>query len=87
MSSPPGEKLTISNEIVKTLVYIAGVIISIMLFYGAIDKRVVILETENNTKIDRGELYEKLENLKKDINQKIESEIKTLKEELKNGTR
>lgn len=87
MSSPPGDKLTLNNEIVKTLVYIAGVIISIMLFYGAIDKRVVILETENNSKIDRGELYEKLETLKKDINQKIESEIKSLKEELKDGTR
>lgn len=74
----------LSAESVKTVIYIATVIISIMLFYGAIDKRVVVLETKNANKISRDELYEKLDNLKNDINLKIETEIKMLKEEMKN---
>jgi|GEM_PF-3120562 len=77
----------LSTESVKSLIYIATVIISIMLFYGAIDKRVVVLETKNDNKISRDELYEKLDNLKNDINSKIETEIKMLKEEMKNGSK
>lgn len=75
----------LTGESMKMFIYVASVIISIMLFYGAIDKRVIILETKEKNKIEREELYEKLEDFKNDINTKIENEVNKLKEEIRNG--
>lgn len=63
------------RELLRFIIYVISVVTAAILFYGAIDKRVTILETEYAYKIDRKELYESLEKMKNEINLKIEKEF------------
>ena len=69
-------KNLISNEGMRMIIAICTVVISIMLFFGAMDKRVTTLETEMQYKVDERRLYERLDKLQEDINNKIENEFK-----------
>jgi hypothetical protein len=73
------EKKPVTIELVKFVVYIVSIVISFMLFYGAVDKRLTIVETEMLHKVDDRKLFEKLDQLKEDLSKKIESEIQKVK--------
>lgn len=69
------EKKPVTIELVKFVVYIISIVISFMLFYGAVDRRLTIVETEMLHKVDDRKLFEKLDQLKEDLAKKIETEI------------
>lgn len=73
------DKKPITFELIKIVLYVAGVIISIMIFYGAVDKRITTIETEMKYKVDDNKLFEKLDQLEFKIGQKIEIEIAKIK--------
>lgn len=73
------EKKPITFELIKIIFYVASLIISIMIFYGAVDKRITMIETEMKYKVDDNKLFEKLDQLEFKIGQKIEIEIAKIK--------
>ena len=79
MTLTPEIKQRSAMELIKFVVYIVTVVAAAMLFYGAIDKRVTILESDMKYKVDEGKLYNRLDQLKEDIYKKIETEIKKVK--------
>lgn len=79
MSDNVAEKNQITFELIKIVFYVASLIISIMIFYGAVDKRITMIETEMKYKVDDNKLFEKLDNLEYKIGQKIEIEIAKIK--------
>lgn len=72
-------KNPVTIELVKFILYVISIVISLMLFWGAVDKRLTIVETEMDHKVDDKKLFEKLDQLKEDISKKIESEIQKVK--------
>jgi len=81
MTLTPEIKQRSAIEAIKFVLYIVSLVIAAMLFYGAIDKRVTILETEMPHKVDQEQLFDRLEDFKQDINNKIELEVRKLKNE------
>lgn len=73
------EKKPLTYDLIKFIVYIVSLAIGVMLFYGAIDKRVTIIETELKYKVDEKALFDKLDKFKEDLENKIEVEIKKIK--------
>ena len=73
------DKKPITFEVVKFIIYVVSLAIGVMIFYGAIDKRVTVIETELKFKVDDKKLFEKLDQLKEDISRKIETEIQKVK--------
>jgi GTP-binding protein EngB required for normal cell division len=73
------EKNRINYDVAKFLLYAVTLIVSVVLAYGNIDKRVTIIETEMQHKVDYIKLFEKLdlvkEDLKEDLSKKIAEEI------------
>lgn len=66
-----------TTEIVKDVLYIIGIIVAVVLAYGALDKRVTILESSSVTK---QELYDKLEYLRLEIKKDIKEALKEIKQ-------
>lgn len=66
-----------TTEIIKDVLYIIGIIAAVVLAYGALDKRVTILESSSVTK---QELYDKLEYLRLEIKKDIKEAIKEIKQ-------
>lgn len=73
------DKKPITIELIKFVIYIVSLAIGIMIFYGAIDKRVTVVETEMKYKVDEKALFDKLDKFKEALEKKIESEIKKIK--------
>jgi uncharacterized protein YoxC len=69
------EKLKLALDLTKFFVYLITIIISISFAYNSIDKRISIIESEMNHKVTTTKLMEKLDEMKNDINRKIETEI------------
>lgn len=57
----------------RDVIYIIILIISVIMAYGMLDKRITVVETEQKYKISRQELYNKLDELKKDLLDEIKS--------------
>lgn len=73
------EKKPVTIELIKFIIYVISLVITIMVFYGGIDKRLTIVETEMIHKIDDRKLFEKLDELKEALSRKIEIEIQKVK--------
>ena len=75
----PEDKKITYIELTKFIIYIVSIIVVVMLFYGTMDKRVTVVETEMLHKVDDTKLFEKLDRLKEDLSKKIEIEIQKIK--------
>ena len=72
---PKEDKVKLAIELIKFFLYLVTLIISIAFAYNSIEKRISILEYEMKYKVNTTLLLEKLDQVKDQINQKIETEI------------
>ncbi len=72
---PKEDKVKLAIELIKFFLYIVTLIISIAFAFNSMDKRISIIESEMKYKVNTTLLLEKLDQVKDDINKKIESEI------------
>ncbi|MHB8580957.1 MAG: hypothetical protein ACYDA4_14030 [Ignavibacteriaceae bacterium] len=73
------EKIKLAVELIKFFLYLVTLIISIAFAFNSMDKRISIIESEMKYKVNTTLLLEKLDQVKDDINKKIESEISKVK--------
>ena len=73
------DKIKLAIELIKFFLYIVTLIISIAFAFNSIDKRISIIESEMKYKVNTTLLLEKLDQVKDEINKKIESEISKVK--------
>ena len=76
---PKDEKIKLAIELIKFFLYIVTLIISIAFAFNSMDKRISIIESEMKYKVNTTLLLEKLDQVKDEINNKIESEISKVK--------
>ncbi len=76
---PKDEKIKLAIELIKFFLYIVTLIISIAFAFNSMDKRISIIESEMKYKVNTTLLLEKLDQVKDEINKKIESEISKVK--------
>ncbi|MHB8338040.1 MAG: hypothetical protein ACYC6P_10075 [Ignavibacteriaceae bacterium] len=81
------EKIKLAIELIKFFLYLVTLIISIAFAYNSIEKRISILEYEMKYKVNTTLLLEKLDQVKDQINQKIETEISRVSFSLGRGKR
>ncbi len=77
------EKVKYSIDIIKFVIYLITLIIGILAAYNSLDKRLSVIETEMQYKVDIGKLLEKLDMVKIEINTKIETEIRKISSKTK----
>ncbi len=73
------DKIKLAIELIKFFMYIVTLIISIAFAFNSMDKRISIIESEMKYKVNTTLLLEKLDQVKDEINKKIESEISKVK--------
>ena len=73
------DKIKLAIELIKFFLYIVTLIISIAFAFNSMDKRISIIESEMKYKVNTTLLLEKLDQVKYEINKKIESEISKVK--------
>ena len=73
------DKVKYTIDIIKFIIYLITLIIGIVVAYNSLDKRLSVIETEMQYKVDIGKLVEKLDMVKIEINNKIETEIRKIK--------
>ena len=73
------DKIKLAIEQIKFFLYLVTLIISIVLAFNSMDKRISIIESEMKYKVNTTLLLEKLAQVKDEINKKIESEISKVK--------
>ncbi|MHB8579190.1 MAG: hypothetical protein ACYDA4_04940 [Ignavibacteriaceae bacterium] len=76
---PKEDKIKLAIELIKFFLYLETLIISIAFAFNSMDKRISIIESEMKYKVNTTLLLEKLDQVKDDINKKIESEISKVK--------
>jgi uncharacterized protein YoxC len=76
---PKEDKVKLAIELIKFFLYIVTLIISIAFAFNSMDKRISIIESEMKYKVNTTLLLEKLDQVKDDINKKIETEISKVK--------
>ena len=76
---PREEKIKLTIELIKFFLYIITLVISIAFAFNSMDKRISIIESEMKYKVNTTLLLEKLDQVKDEINKKIESEISKVK--------
>ena len=76
---PKEDKVKLAIELIKFFLYLVTLIISIAFAFNSMDKRISIIESEMKYKVNTTLLLEKLDQVKDDINKKIESEISKVK--------
>ena len=76
---PKDEKIKLAIELIKFFLYIVTLIISIAFAFNSMDKRISIIESEMKYKVNTTLLLEKIDQVKDEINKKIESEISKVK--------
>ncbi|MCL5030968.1 MAG: hypothetical protein M1480_18330 [Bacteroidetes bacterium] len=69
------DKIKLAIELIKFFLYIVTLIISIAFAFNSMDRRISIIESEMKYKVNTTLLLEKLDQVKDEINKKIESEI------------
>ncbi|MFZ0456067.1 MAG: hypothetical protein WCE54_23670 [Ignavibacteriaceae bacterium] len=72
------EKVKYTIDIVKFFIYLITLIIGIVVAYNSLDKRLSVIETQMQYKVDVSILLEKLDIVKVEINNKIETEIRKI---------
>ena len=76
---PREDKIKLAIELIKFFLYVITLIISIAFAFNSMDKRISIIESEMKYKVNTTLLLEKLDEVKDEINKKIESEISKVK--------
>lgn len=76
---PKEDKIKLTIELIKFFLYIITLVISIAFAFNSMDKRISIIESEMKYKVNTTLLLEKLDQVKDEINKKIESEIEKVK--------
>ena len=76
---PREDKIKLIIELIKFFLYIITLVISIAYAFNSMDKRISIIESEMKYKVNTDLLLEKLDQVKDEINKKIESEISKVK--------
>ena len=76
---PREDKIKLAIELIKFFLYIITLVISIAFAFNSMDKRISILESEMKYKVNTTLLLEKLDQVKDEINKKIEVEISKVK--------
>ena len=74
------DKIKLAIELIKFFLYIITLVISIAFAFNSMDKRISILESEMKYKVNTTLLLEKLDQVKDEINKKIEVEISKFKQ-------
>ncbi len=74
------DKIKLAIELIKFFLYLITLIISIAFAFNSMDKRISILESEMKYKVNTTLLLEKLDQVKDEINKKIETEISKVKQ-------
>ncbi len=69
------DKTRLTLEISKFLLYLITLIIAVVLAYNSLDKRLSVIESEMQHKVDLSILLEKLDIVKDEISKKIEIEV------------
>lgn len=77
---PKEDKIKLAVELIKFSVYIITLVISIAYAFNSMDKRISVLESEMKYKVNTAILLERLDQVKDDINKKIETEIEKVRE-------
>ena len=72
------EKVKYTIDIVKFVIYLITLIIGIVIAFNSLDKRLSVIETQMQYKVDVSILLEKLDMVKVEINNKIETEIRKI---------
>ena len=73
------DKIKLAIELIKFFLYLVTLIISIAFAFNSMDKRICIIESEMKYKVNTTLLLEKLDQVKDEINKKIEYEISKVK--------
>ena len=73
------DKIKLAIELIKFFLYLVTLIISIAFAFNSMDKRISIIESEMKYKVNTTLLLEKLDQVKDEINKKIEYEISKVK--------
>ena len=73
------DKIKLAIELIKFFLYIITLVISIAYAFNSMDKRISIIESEMKYKVNTDLLLEKLDQVKDEINKKIEVEISKVK--------
>ena len=76
---PKEDKIKLAVELIKFFLYIITLIISIAFAFNSMDKRISIIESEMKYKVNTDLLLEKLDQIKDEINKKIEPEMSNFK--------
>jgi len=76
---PREDKIKLAVELIKFFLYIITLIISIAFTFNSMDKRISIIESEMKYKVNTDLLLEKLDQIKDEINKKIEPEMSNFK--------
>lgn len=76
---PKEDKIKLAVELIKFSVYIITLVISIAYAFNSMDKRISVLESEMKYKVNTAILLERLDQVKDDINKKIETEIEKVR--------
>jgi len=58
-----GEKSEQIRKWVRDIVGLVAILVSVLVFFGAMDRRITVVETKQEQKIDRAELLQKLNEL------------------------
>lgn len=76
---PREDKIRMAVELIKFFLYIITLVVSIAFAFNSMDKRISIIESEMKYKVNTTLLLEKLDQVKDEINKKIETEISKVK--------
>jgi hypothetical protein len=66
-------------DIIKFAVYVITLLIAAMTAYSAINTRIAVIETKMEQKVDKEELFRRLDDMRIRIESKIETEVKKIK--------
>ena len=77
--SGDGKSKPLTMEWLKFVIKIVVIAITAMIFLGMFDRRLTTLETEMKYKVGKEELFQKLDEMKKELADKLEKEISKIK--------
>jgi hypothetical protein len=69
----------ITIELAKFIIYVITLTITAIIFFGTFDRRITVVETELQHKINEKQLFERIELMEEKLSKKIEQEIKKIK--------
>jgi uncharacterized protein YoxC len=62
-------------DVIKFIIYLLSLSFALNAQFSNLEKRLTVIESEMKYKVDESRMLEKMDKIKKDINEKIEMEI------------